>query len=110
MSDPRRYTLDELTIRAGTYFNPQTEVLLVVDDSADVDHELFDTDEFESTDWVLISEESPLDEDKRDELIEAFHASYEPGSSRSGGDDDDDELDDEDEDDVDADDLELELE
>jgi hypothetical protein len=110
MSDPRRFTLDELTIRAGTYFNPQTEILIVVDDSADVDHVLFDTEEFESTEWVQISEESPLDEVKRDDLIEAFQASYQPGEHG-----DDDELDDEDEegddeDDVDADDLELELE
>ena len=42
MADPRRYELDELTNRPGTYFNPQTEVLLIVDDSPDVDHEIFD--------------------------------------------------------------------
>ena len=107
MSDPRRFTLDELTIRAGTYFNPQTEILIVVDDSAEVDHELFEAEEWESTDWVLISDESPLDETKRDELIEGFRASYEPEGER-GDTDEDDELDDED--DVDADDLELELE
>ena len=29
----RRYELDELIIRPGTYFNPQTEVMIVVDDS-----------------------------------------------------------------------------
>ena len=107
MSDPRRFLLDELTIRAGTYFNPQTEILIVVDDSADVDHQLFDADEFESTEWVLISEELPLDESKRDELIEGFQTSYQPGERSD--EDDHDELDDED-DDVDADDLELELE
>lgn len=106
MSDPRRFPLDEATLRAGTYFNPQTEVLMVIDDSADVDHELFDADEFESSEWVLIAEESPLDEGKRDELIESFRASYEPGGSED--EDSDDELDD-DEDDVDADELELEL-
>jgi hypothetical protein len=109
MSDPRRFTLDELTIRAGTYFNPQTEILIVVDDSADVDHEVFAADEFESTEWVQISEESPIDESKRDELIENFQSSYQPGEHGDG--DEDDDLDDEDEDDdVDADDLELELE
>ena len=47
MTDPRRFQLDELTIRPGTYFNPQTEVLLVVDDSPEVDHEIFDLEEFE---------------------------------------------------------------
>ena len=83
MSDARRFQLDELTIRPGTYFNPQTEVLIVVDDSPEVDHEIFDADEFESTDWVLISDESPLDEDKRDELIEHFRVTYQPGGEAS---------------------------
>jgi hypothetical protein len=113
MSDPRRFTLDELTIRAGTYFNPQTEILIVVDDSADVDHEVFDADEFESTEWVQISDESPIDESKRDELIEAFQSSYQSGDvgDEDHDDDDDDDRDDEDEDDDDdADDLELEME
>jgi hypothetical protein len=106
MSDPRRFTLDELTIRAGTYFNPQTEIMIVVDDSAVVDHKLFDAEEFESTEWVQISEESPLDEAKRDELIEEFQSSYQPGERVDA--DEHDELDDED--DVDSDDLELEME
>jgi hypothetical protein len=79
MTDARRFQLDEITIRPGTYFNPQTEVLIVVDDSPEVDHEIFDMEEFEGTDWVLISEDSPLDEDKRDELIEHFRVSYQPG-------------------------------
>jgi hypothetical protein len=80
MSDPRRFQLDELTIRPGTYFNPQTEILIVVDDSPEVDHEIFGAEEFESTEWVLISDESPLDEDKRDELIEHFRVTYTPGA------------------------------
>src|SRR2546423_630185 len=79
MSAARRFQLDELTIRPGTYFNPQTEILIVVDDSPEVDHEIFETEEFDSTDWVLISDESPLDEDKRDELIEHFRVTYQPG-------------------------------
>jgi hypothetical protein len=109
MTDPRRFTLDELTIRAGTYFNPQTEVLIVVDESAEVDHQLFDADDFESTEWVLVAEELPLDEHARDELIEGFRATYQPGA-HDDDDDDDGDLDDED-DDVDADDLdELEVE
>ena len=112
MTDPRRFTLDELTIRAGTYFNPQTEIMIVVDDSAVVDHELFDTGEFESTEWVQISEESPMDETKRDELIEEFQSSYQPGERAE--EDELDELDDEDEDEdrdeLDARDLELEAE
>jgi hypothetical protein len=105
MSDPRRFQLDELTIRPGTYFNPQTEVLVVVDDSPEVDHEIFATEEFESTDWVLISDESPLDEDKRDELIEQFRVSYRPGAEPSlAGEDEDAE---EEEDELEPDDLEL---
>ena len=48
MSDARRFQLDELTIRPGTYFNPQTEVLVVVDDSPEVDHEIFESEEFDA--------------------------------------------------------------
>jgi hypothetical protein len=105
MSDPRRFQLDELTIRPGTYFNPQTEVLVVVDDSPEVDHEVFATEEFESTEWVLISDETPLDEDKRDELVEQFRVSYQPGSEPSlAGEDEEDE---DEEDELEPDDLEL---
>jgi hypothetical protein len=107
MSDARRFQLDELTIRPGTYFNPQTEILIVVDDSPEVDHEIFEMDEFESTDWVLISDESPLDEDKRDELIEQFRVSYQPGGEVSLAGEE--EVEDE-EDELEPDDLELERE
>ena len=79
MTDPRRFQLDELTIRPGTYFNPQTEVLLVVDDSPEVDHEIFDLEEFEGAEWVLISEDSPLDEQRLDELVERFQVTHHPG-------------------------------
>jgi hypothetical protein len=72
MANQRRFELDELTIRPGTYFNPQTEVLIVVDDSAGVDHEIFDAGASEDAEWVLISDESPLDEHRRDELLERF--------------------------------------
>src|SRR3979411_2077571 len=49
MSKVRRFALDEITIRPGTFFNPQTEVLIVVDDSPEVDHEIFERDEFEGS-------------------------------------------------------------
>ena len=106
MADHRRFELDELTNRPGTYFNPNTEILLVVDDSPDVDHELFEAEEVEDAEWVLISDEAPLDELRRDELIERFQV-----SSRRGGDVElleDEELDDEldDEDDLEPDELE----
>lgn len=93
MKDARRFQLDELTIRPGSYFNPQTEVLIVVDDSPEVDHEIFDMDDFESTDWVLISDEVPVDEVKRDDLIEQFQVTYQPsGELLAGLDDEDDDV------------------
>jgi hypothetical protein len=97
MTNARRFQLDEITIRPGTYFNPQTEIMIVVDDSPEVDHELFEADEFDGEEWVLISEESPLDEDKRDDLVERFQLSH--GTSPDLlPDDDEDDLDDEEED------------
>ena len=42
MSKARRFQLDELTLRPGTYFNPQTEILIVVDDSQEIAHEIFE--------------------------------------------------------------------
>jgi hypothetical protein len=108
MKDARRFQLDELTIRPGTYFNPQTEVLIVVDDSPEVDHEIFAADDFDSSEWVLISEDSPLDEDKRDDLIEQFRVTYQPGAGLLAGGDD--ELDEGEEDELEPDDLELEHE
>jgi cupin superfamily acireductone dioxygenase involved in methionine salvage len=72
MADPRRFELDELVNRPGSYFNPQTEVLIVVDDSPELDSEIFNMEEFEGADWVLISDETPVDEDRRDQLLEAF--------------------------------------
>jgi hypothetical protein len=108
MSDARRFQLDELTIRPGTYFNPQTEVLVIVDDSPEVDHEIFEAEEFESTDWVLIADDAPVDEDKRDELIEQFRVSYQPGGEVSlAGEDEEDE---DEEDELEPDDLELDRE
>jgi hypothetical protein len=72
----RRFELDDLVNRPGTYFNPQTEVLVVVDDSPELDGEIFDMEELEGADWVLISEEMPIEEHIRDELIERFQARH----------------------------------
>ncbi len=80
MADGRRYELDELVVRPGTYFNPQTEVLLVIDDSPEMDAEIFDMEEFEGADWVLISDDSPVDEHRRDELLERFQVAHHPGA------------------------------
>ena len=79
MADPRRFELEELVNRPGTYFNPQTEVVVVVDDSPELDAEIFNMEEFEGADWVLISEETPVDEQRRDELLESFQAEHAKG-------------------------------
>ena len=99
MAEPRRYELDELLIRPGTYFNPQTEVLVVVDDSPDLDAEVFNMEEFEGADWVLISDDVPVDESSRDELLENFQATYHGGDGRAVSDEDYEDDVDEDEDD-----------
>ena len=82
MAENRRYDIDELLVRPGTYFNPQTEVLLVIDDSSSMDNEIFNLEEFEGADWVLVSDESPVDEAKRDELLESFQATFHGGDGR----------------------------
>jgi hypothetical protein len=76
----RRFELDDLLNRPGTYFNPQTEVLVVVDDSAAIDNEIFD-DDFDGDEWVLIADDSPVDEIVRDDLLEKFQATNAPTAS-----------------------------
>src|SRR3954466_4379797 len=78
----RRFDLDDLVVRPGTYFNPQTEVMIVVDDSVSLDSEIFNLEEFEGADWVLISDDVPVDEDRRDREFEAFQATYRGGDGR----------------------------
>jgi hypothetical protein len=92
MADARRFELEELVNRPGAYFNPQTEVLVVVDDSPELDSEIFNMEEFEGADWVLISDEVPVDENRRDELLEAFQVRYHPGTMTEDDDDTADEL------------------
>lgn len=82
MADGRRFEIDELLVRPGTYFNPQTEVLVVVDDSSAMDNEIFALEEFEGADWVLIADDLPVDEPRRDELLETFQATYHGGDGR----------------------------
>ncbi len=92
MADPRRVELDDLINRPGTYFNPQTEVLLVVDDSPSLDTEIFNMEEFEGADWVLISDETPIEEHRRDELLERFQIHYHAGAAEDEDDEEEDEL------------------
>jgi hypothetical protein len=79
MADMRRFELDELVNRPGTYFNPQTEVVVTVDDSPELDAEIFNMEEYEGADWVLISDEIAVDENRRDELLETFQVNHHPG-------------------------------
>jgi hypothetical protein len=88
MADPRKFELDELVNRPGTYFNPQTEVLVVVDDSPELDAEIFNMEEYEGADWVLVSDELPVDEHRRDELLESFQVQRHAGSLVEDDDDD----------------------
>lgn len=69
MPEPRRFEPEELLHRPGTYFNPSTEVLLVVDDSTTLNADLEDDP---GGDWILISDEVPIDEHERDALLERF--------------------------------------
>lgn len=90
MAEPRRFELDELANRPGTYFHPQTEILIVVDDSATLDAEIFEsTEDHEAAEWVRISDEVPVDEHGRDELLEAFQVRLERQAAGDGTGDDD---------------------
>ena len=97
MARDRRYEIEDLSNRAGTYFNPQTEVLVIVDDSSSIDSEIFNMEEFEGADWVLISDDVPIDESQRDEILETFQATYHGGDGRAVVDEDDEVEPDEDE-------------
>jgi hypothetical protein len=76
MARDRRFDMEDLASRPGTYFNPQTEVLVIIDDSTSIDSEIFNMEEFEGADWVLISDDVPVDEPARDEILENFQATF----------------------------------
>ncbi len=73
------YQVEELLVQPGTYFNPQTEVVVVVDDSTSIDQEVFNMEAYEGAEWVRISDETPIDEDGRDRILETFQTHYHPG-------------------------------
>ena len=58
--------------------------MVVVDDSASIDQEVFNMEAYEGADWVRISDEIPIDEDGRDRVLEAFQTHYHPGADRLG--------------------------
>ena len=64
-------------------------------------------EEFEGADWVLISDDLPVDESARDELLENFQSTYHGGDGRAVRGDHDDEDDDDEVDELDADDEEV---
>lgn len=97
MARARRFEIDELLVRPGTYLNPQTEVLIVVDDSADVDQATLEADAGGEGEWVLVSDEAPIDEAARDELLERFQATYHEGGAGPALGDEEEDVDDEDE-------------
>jgi len=82
-TEKRVVELEELLVRPGTYFNPQTEVVVVVDDSPSVDQEIFNMEAYEGADWVRISDDVPIDEDRLDEALETFQVHYHPGAGDS---------------------------
>ncbi len=84
--------LDELLVRPGTYFNPQTEVLVVVDDSSSLDQEIFNMEVYEGAEWIRISDEVPVNEEQRDEQLEIFQTHYHPGSGAVVGEEADEQL------------------
>ncbi|HEY8502894.1 MAG TPA: hypothetical protein VIL21_09420 [Solirubrobacterales bacterium] len=74
------YEVEQMLVQPGTYFNPQTEVVVVVDDSTSLDQEVFNMEAYEGADWVRVSDEVPVDEDGRDRVLEAFQAGVQPDS------------------------------
>lgn len=82
-NDKNLYELEDLVMQPGTYFNPQTEVVVVVDDSTSIDQEVFNMESYEGATWVRISDEVPVDEDHRDRVLESFQTHYHPGSAGS---------------------------
>jgi hypothetical protein len=83
-SDGNIYEVEEMLNQPGTYFNPQTEVVVIVDDSASPDQEVFSNLEgYEGAEWVRVSDDVPVDEDGRDRALESFEASSQ-GRSLAG--------------------------
>lgn len=79
------YEVEEMLNQPGTYFNPQTEVVVIVDDSAAPDQEVFNNLEgIEGADWVRVSDDVPVDEDGRDQALESFETSHQ-GDALVGG-------------------------
>ena len=72
--------LEDLVVRPGTYFNPQTEVVVIVDDSTSIDQEIFNMEAYEGADWVRISDEVPVDSDALETALQDFQTQHHAGS------------------------------
>jgi hypothetical protein len=88
MADPEdieanKYELEDLAVVPGTYFNPQTEVVIIVDDSVSIGQDVFNLEHFEGSDWVRISDEVPVDEGALEVAVESFQTHYHPGGGGS---------------------------
>lgn len=80
------FELEDIAEQPGTYFNPRTEVTVIVDDSGSVDQSAL-PEAAEGADWIRVSEEPAIDEQLRDELLERFEAGARTSSDRIDPDD-----------------------
>ena len=71
--------LDELLNRPGTYFNPQNEVLVVVDDSSPSTRRSSTWRPTRAPSGCGSPTTSPMDEQQRDALLLEFQTHYHPG-------------------------------
>jgi hypothetical protein len=81
--ESRTIDVEEMLLRPGTYFNPQTEIVVIVDDSTSIDQEIFNMEAYEGSDWVRISDDVPVDEDDLDQTLEQFQTHYHGGTAGS---------------------------
>jgi hypothetical protein len=77
------FELEELLVRPGTYFNPQTEIVVVVDDSASIGQEVFNMEPYEGADWVRITDDVPVDSDSLETSMERFQTEHRAGGTVS---------------------------
>lgn len=90
--DKELFDGEELLLHPGTYFNPQTEVVVIVDDSASIDQGVLSVADQEGDGWIRLSEATPVDEQALEETLQEFQTRYgskPPGPSELELDDDD---------------------
>ena len=81
--ETRIIEVDDMLLRPGTYFNPQTEIVVIVDDSTSIDQEIFNMEAYEGSDWVRIADDVPVDEDALESTMEQFQTHYHGGTAGS---------------------------